>query len=451
MAVDVRAWNLGSFVVLAAGCGSAVVPAGDADTSGDEASSLTEPSSESAPPPPQCEDDDDCFPDYACREGRCEYDYQCSTCCDYECSGSDPDSGGYGYECESDLDCGEGDICLDRTCVTGPALAECPDGALAVEPLPIPVGDHATNLAFVDGAEGERDRLVLVDESRVAVVAADGMPAWSAAPMQTQSPRRILVADFDDDGSEDVALTGIQDDVGGIATFAIADGSPSFVRFSPGEGESPDVGDFDGDGHPDVLQWTALQGYVVSAGLGDGSFAAPVSIGLGEPWASVGDVDGDGRDELITDTGEMFSFGADFQLSQIGQLEPAEPDLGMVSLRVTDLDGDGSREILTARGWPGTWIERADPSGAFVHALLVPGASTLAGAADLAGDGVLALALDIAVVRAPLDEACLLTHAESGSVRLLAVGDYDGDTGDDIVMLREADFAFAIARLPPGG
>lgn len=446
MAWDIRTWNLG-FVGLIAGCTGALVPTehGESGSESSGGSSPTEASiGDDSPPPPECEQDSDCGPGFQCRYGSCEYEYYCSTCCGDDCGYTD--SGPY-YECSDDADCREGGICIENECVSSEPLDECGGAPLVVESLPIPTGDFATNLAFVDGPADAPDRLVIVGDSHVGRVASDGSVMWSDAPTTSQSPRRVLVADFDGDGDEDVALTGDSDGVAGIATFAIGDGAPELIAFSPGDGQTPDVGDFDGDGNMDIVQYDSDQGDVISAGLGAGTFAPPVPTGFAVTWLFVADLDGDGRHEVVAENGTALGFSPLFQIQPFVELQTAEPELYIGSVVAGDVDGDGTRDILTMRGWPATVIERNDATGTLFATQLVTTASAPGQLADLAGDGMQSLVLHAGIVRNPAADSCLLTYAEPGGVRQIATGDWDGDGRDDVVIQREQTYDFAIVQL----
>ncbi len=448
MGLKIEAWNLGGLVGLVAGCGSIVVPVpeGEDSTSTSPQDSDDTPSSQTnGAPPPQCQSDEECAYDQECRDGVCEYAPYCSTCCGDECY--DPDSGEY-PECFDDNDCPSGDVCFDGVCVTGGDVPECGEPGLDVQPLPIPVGDYGTNLAFVPDAGGGPDRLVLADETRIAVVPPDGTTEWHEASLAFQLPRRISVGDFDGDGDEEIMLTGTIDDVNGIAVYEIDSGAPELVGFSPGEVQNPSVGDFDGDGDDDVLTYVAGIGQSIFAAQGDGTFAPSVALELYDSWVFVADVEGDGRDEITTEYGTVLDVLDGFVVAPRFELASMAAELPILSVLADDFDGDGTRELFVARGWPETWLERTDTSGALVSALGVPEGSGPMDAAALAGTAALDLALHAAVVRDPMGSACVQSYTEPGGVRQHVSGDWDGDGRDEVVFQFELTYDFGWARLP---
>lgn len=406
----------------------------------------TPPGSETSEPVgPDCESDEECGYGQECREGLCEYVPYCSTCCGDDCydldSGEDPG-------CFEDVDCPAGDECFEGVCVPGGEAPKCGELALDVQPLPIPVGDFGTNLVFVRDAGGGPDRLVMADETRIGVVSPDGTTVWTDASTAFELPRRISVGDFDGDGDDEILLTGWIDDVNGMAVYEIDSGTPELVGFSPGEAQNANVGDFDGDGDDDVLTFVVSVGQSIFAAQGDGTFAPSVSLDLFEPWVFVADVDGDGRDEITTETGVVAGVLDGFVLEPRFDLATAAPNIPILSLLADDFDGDGTRELMVARGWPETWLEHTDTDGALVSSLSVLEGSAPMHSAALEGTPSLDLALHAAVVRDPAGTPCVQRYTAPGGVKEIAAGDWDGDGREEIVFQYEGAYDFGWARLP---
>lgn len=189
--------------------------------------------------------------------------------------------------------------------------------------------------------------------------------------------------DVDGDGLDDTV--GVDDNletkgldvavIGGDGTQT----SASIGKRGKRDDAYPVLADVDGDGMDDlVLTWPRESGsndavleIEVALSTGD-DFADPTPVATLQDWSSygeqivAGDVDGDGRDDLVvrrdgvrpeTDTSPqlqvMLSDGAGFG-------EPSEPrdtpknGLVMTPLDVADVDGDGADEIVTYRfGDPG--------------------------------------------------------------------------------------------------
>lgn len=153
-------------------------------------------------------------------------------------------------------------------------------------------------------------------------VGASGEPfEFKAEEIATESiatPARTVVGDFDGDGADDIAFchTGA---LLNETVVAIANGNGTFSYRSkvtnpqaPSEGWStfePFVGDFDGDGRDDIA-WNSTEATNVTyVGLSDGNGGFAFGERQQHPasgWSSyrvfVGDVGGDGIDDLIFNT-----------------------------------------------------------------------------------------------------------------------------------------------------
>jgi hypothetical protein len=169
-----------------------------------------------------------------------------------------------------------------------------------------------------------------------------------------------LTGDFDGDGRDDIVTFthGSLNDV----YVALSNGS-SFGAggkwhdwFALG-GEVPAVGDVNGDGRDDIITFTRGTAGDVYVALSTGtSFAASAKwhdfFALGGEFPSVGDVDGDGRDDIITftrgDTGDVFvalSNGSGFVGTTVKWHDFFA--LGAEQPRVGDFNGDGKADIAT--------------------------------------------------------------------------------------------------------
>jgi hypothetical protein len=139
----------------------------------------------------------------------------------------------------------------------------------------------------------------------------------------------LTVGDFNGDGHPDIAFSGHNYVVegggidGGIglpapepADFALAvflnAGAGTFARPStyadPGSFQNIANGDFDGDGHLDIvgLTYTTPSGFGVFFNAGDGTFRKEVNVVASAGWIDYGlgvaDFDGDGKDDVATTT-----------------------------------------------------------------------------------------------------------------------------------------------------
>src|SRR5207237_304372 len=123
------------------------------------------------------------------------------------------------------------------------------------------------------------------------------------------------------------------------------------------------VADFDGDGLPDLLAYTAADDPVVLFGRGDGTFrsadpypvktySSPSGLGIsGTPAAY--DFDNDGRLDLalaVAPRNGDATFQAPFLLGPVTPYPPFPGQLS-VSIESGDVDGDGLLDLFTRNGF----------------------------------------------------------------------------------------------------
>jgi hypothetical protein len=239
------------------------------------------------------------------------------------------------------------------------------------------------------------------------VVAVDR--AGNAGPTSTvvsATTRYPIITDVNGDHRDDAVLftQGADNDV----FTALSNGSSFGARtkghdFFSVTGEVPLTGDFDGDGRADIVTFTRGDAADVYVALSNGSGFAGTSVkwhdffATGTEYPAVGDVNGDGRDDIISftrgatadvwvalSTGSGFGPGVKWADSfSINNERPA----------VGDFDGDGRDDVVTFTGGAQADVFVALSNGsAFVqegwlwHDNFAVGAE-LAGTADVNGDG----------------------------------------------------------------
>ncbi len=228
--------------------------------------------------------------------------------------------------------------------------------------------------------------------------AATELPRFAGPKVRVGSePRRLLVADLDGDGLDDVLATGRADT--GLLS----------VRRALGEGLLDDtldvtlngipwgvgVGDLDLDGALDaVVTLSSEDGFAVLYGDGAGGFDTAVFVpSLDEPREIVlADVDADGALDAVV-------CGAVDDLVAVHPGTGAAPILSVAPaaepLAVADFDGDGDLDAAVGRVLTDTvMILEGDGTGGFVpvQSLAITGQPGRIVARDLDGDGDLDLA-----------------------------------------------------------
>lgn len=245
---------------------------------------------------------------------------------------------------------------------------------------------------------------------------------------------RFVSGDIDEDGNLDVLYVGPPH----CGLVAFGDGKAGFPRIREcGVGHANHVAasDWNGDGHLDLVECTVLGlGMTVSLGQGDGTFNnywafQPFSC---EVPLVLGDFDGDGWPDILAD--EVLLGLGDGSFADRG---PAPDCIG--ARTSGDFDGDGHLDVVSVVG--DLQIAAGLGDGTFAPAVPIPTGRkdwNRIAAADLDGDGN----LDLVAVGGPI--AVLLGNGDlsfrkpvtlpgAGYRTALILADVDGDRSIDIV------------------
>jgi len=296
------------------------------------------------------------------------------------------------------------------------------------------------------------------------------------------SPRAFTgsPADFDGDGRDDV-VTFTQNDLADVyvalSTGSAFDGtSVKWHDFFAPAGETPLTGDFDGDGRDDIVTFTHGSAADVFVALSNGS-----SFGPGVKWhdffslsgevPAVGDVNGDGRDDIVTFTrnanadvyvalSDGSSFGASAKWHDFFGLAGEYPG-------VADVNGDGKADIVVFTRGSAADVYVALSSGtgfgasAKWHDFFAVGGE-LPRIGDFDGDGAADIATfttnaaaDVYVALSNKTDAFTGTTVKWHDFFGLAgefpyTGDFDGDGRDDIVTFTHNSLADVYTALSTG-
>ncbi|HEX3745061.1 MAG TPA: FG-GAP-like repeat-containing protein [Bryobacteraceae bacterium] len=213
----------------------------------------------------------------------------------------------------------------------------------------------------------------------VSMANASGALQAAANPLAVGGkPESVAVGDFNGDGRPDLATANYND---GTVTVLIANlsggytaatGSPFSVGTNP---QSVAVGDFNGDGHQDLAVANfGSNNVTILLGDGMGGFAAatgsPVTAGTQPVSAAVGDFNGDGVQDLaIANSGGgsvsiLLGNGSGGFTAANGSPFPVGSNPS--SIAVGDFNGDGAQDLAVANLGDGTvTVLLANMSGGF--------------------------------------------------------------------------------------
>lgn len=380
----------------------------------------------------------------------------------------------------------------------GDATGETPS---VVWSFVIPARDHEGDTAYgrVDDIDGDGLADLLLgsedDSVRMMLGQADAAPrgvpgALSQTPGAAFGTHVAAVGDVDGDGYGDV-LVGAP----GIRRAYLYRGSPSGVTSAPvafvgaadsGFGEAvASAGDFNGDGYGDIAVGSPAAG-TVSIFLGGTSpdTSADITLrggaGFGASITSVGDLDGDGFEDLAVGApaaASVYLFRGSMSTSGMREASAADQTLvGAAGSRFgasiaggVDVNGDGRPDLLV--GVPGVSAQLFAGGGvglseepARVWTSSTPGFAThVLGLGDVDGDG-----FDDWVAGAPASDTALLYRGgedggsdenarafSPGGVRrfgdaLAGPGDLDGDGFADLVVGAPGSRSVRIYRFTRG-
>jgi hypothetical protein len=258
------------------------------------------------------------------------------------------------------------------------------------------------------------------------------------------TPCPVVAGDLNGDGKLDVVTTAIPSEgtacpsCPNIVSVFLGNGDGTFqpVVSYDGGGESVILGDFSGNGAPDIV----TSGSILFNN-GNGTFGFPTALPVsGTP--AVGDFNNDGKLDLALAAGTSVeillgngdgTFGAAVQYPTAG---------GSAMVVVADFNGDGNLDLATANStFNSVSILLGKGDGTFGASTNypVPASAIFIGAADLNGDGKLDLAVlngvDVSVLAGNGDGTFqpAVNFGTSGSVAF-TIADLNGDGSPDIAV-----------------
>jgi len=284
-------------------------------------------------------------------------------------------------------------------------------------PEPIAGVDLSWNVVTADfDRDGHADLAFTGDSPGVRVLTGDGTGSFGPPLVLTGGGGSMSVADLDDDGRLDIVA--MNESPGQVVVFlgdgAGGFGSPAAFGSSGHSASAIAVGDWDRDGHADILTSLSTSrspGFViVYRGDGTGDFPSVRTYSTGpDPRRHVAaDFDEDGALDVVTaDYGDGAGQGGGISflrgLGAAGFEPPASLETGLgASFPIAfDADSDGHADVAVVHEQSNDLVVlRGDGTGALIDARRVglPGSGRYAAAADFDVDGNLDLA--VAFVRA---------------------------------------------------
>lgn len=248
------------------------------------------------------------------------------------------------------------------------------------------------------------------------------------------------------------------------------------------------VCDLDGDGHPDLVTVNTGNGTVsilhnlgLAGAITTNSFAAPVNLALAGTSESVavGDLDGDGKPDLaVADSSGFISLfrtrctPGNISTSTFDARVDLPAQSGSLNVVIGDLDGDGKPELITSAYLPQTmsvYVNQATPGALTTNSFAAPVDYALAGRghtialSDMNGDGkpdvleVTELASALSLFQnvgtgsfTNTSLAARVDFATGWNAWGVAVGDLDADGRPDVVFGNVYDNTLTIYKNQTG-
>jgi len=293
---------------------------------------------------------------------------------------------------------GRGDLVLvQRYPYTGEALVLLSEGHGILAPgihTSVPSNTNSFTLSDVD-ADGNLD-LILLTGTGIEVRLGNGDGSFKAPRVTpTSSYFGVAAADLNSDGKMDLAVAAYSAVVvllgNGDGTFG-----PATNLGAGGQIYSVVIGDFDADGNSDIAALDAFPStLLILLGRGDGSFASPAAYPVeqfvGPLYLMEGDFNDDGHADLVA-SGRSLAFDLFFGAGDGTFSRATTPPAGIHYADFStagDFNGDGSDDLAVVDGGR-VYLTLSNGDGTFATATQLDASTqaSFAAAGDINGDGI---------------------------------------------------------------
>jgi gliding motility-associated-like protein len=304
-------------------------------------------------------------------------------------------------------------------------------------------------------------------------------------------PNKVAISDIDGDGKPDLVVTNYGSNTVSVFRNTSSPGSITSGSFAA-KVDLPSVanpgfvttGDIDGDGKPDLVVTSFSSSTVsvfrnisTSGSIETGSFAPKIelSTGTGIIYAAIGDIDGDGKPDLVVANFNSSTVSVFRNISTPGSIESgsfaAKVDLstgmGIVCVVISDIDSDGKPDLTVLNNYNISIFRNTSTSGSLTESSFAakvdfPEGTGTRGIAigDIDGDGKPDLAVaantghTVSIFRNNSVPGSLTTSSLAPKVSFytgtdeysIVLGDIDGDGKPDLVVANSSGNTVSVLR-----